>query len=264
MVVLNTCCIRESADQRLYGTLGRLKELVDAKPGLQIAVGGCLAQKDRERIPGDGGLGRRRLRHPQPDQCTCAPATGRDRGPGHGDPRRSGARVGDQSAPRARRRPCAALRGVGQHPDGMRQLLRLLHRPVHARPGGEPSPRRHRGRGGAARPQRGQRGDAARAERELLRPRHHEATAAVRRAAPCRGGRWEGIGRVPLHQSAPQGPATRDDRSQWRRRPRSQNSCTCRSSPGERPRLRSMRRGTRRRATSNGWPPRLRPSTIWR
>ena len=50
MVVLNTCCIRENADQRLYGTLGRLKELVDAKPDLQIAVGGCLAQKDRERI----------------------------------------------------------------------------------------------------------------------------------------------------------------------------------------------------------------------
>jgi tRNA-2-methylthio-N6-dimethylallyladenosine synthase len=50
VVVLNTCCIRENADQKLYGTLGRLKELVDAKPGLQIAVGGCLAQKDRERI----------------------------------------------------------------------------------------------------------------------------------------------------------------------------------------------------------------------
>ena len=50
VVVLNTCCIRENADQRLYGTLGRLKELVDAKPGVQIAVGGCLAQKDRQRI----------------------------------------------------------------------------------------------------------------------------------------------------------------------------------------------------------------------
>ncbi|HEY1831921.1 MAG TPA: tRNA (N6-isopentenyl adenosine(37)-C2)-methylthiotransferase MiaB [Acidimicrobiales bacterium] len=50
VVVLNTCCIRENADQKLYGTLGKLKELVDAKPGLQIAVGGCLAQKDRERI----------------------------------------------------------------------------------------------------------------------------------------------------------------------------------------------------------------------
>ncbi len=50
VVVLNTCCIRENADQRLYGTLGRLKELVDAKPELQIAVGGCLAQKDRQLI----------------------------------------------------------------------------------------------------------------------------------------------------------------------------------------------------------------------
>ncbi len=50
VVVLNTCCIRENADQRLYGTLGKLKELVDAKPELQIAVGGCLAQKDRARI----------------------------------------------------------------------------------------------------------------------------------------------------------------------------------------------------------------------
>src|SRR5271155_4870781 len=50
VVVLNTCCIRENADQKLYGTLGSLKTLVDAKPGVQIAVGGCLAQKDRERI----------------------------------------------------------------------------------------------------------------------------------------------------------------------------------------------------------------------
>ncbi len=50
VVVLNTCCIRENADRRLYGTLGRLKELVDAKPDLQIAVGGCLAQKDRDLI----------------------------------------------------------------------------------------------------------------------------------------------------------------------------------------------------------------------
>jgi tRNA-2-methylthio-N6-dimethylallyladenosine synthase len=50
VVVLNTCCIRENADQKLYGTLGSLKALVDVKPDLQIAVGGCLAQKDRELI----------------------------------------------------------------------------------------------------------------------------------------------------------------------------------------------------------------------
>ena len=47
VVVVNTCCIRENADNRLYGTLGHLKSLKDAKPEMQIAVGGCLAQKDR-------------------------------------------------------------------------------------------------------------------------------------------------------------------------------------------------------------------------
>ncbi len=50
VVVLNTCCIRENADNRLYGTLGHLKSLQEQRPGLQIAVGGCLAQKDREAI----------------------------------------------------------------------------------------------------------------------------------------------------------------------------------------------------------------------
>jgi tRNA-2-methylthio-N6-dimethylallyladenosine synthase len=50
IVVLNTCCIRENADNKLYGHLGRLKTLKDERPDLQIAVGGCLAQKDRELV----------------------------------------------------------------------------------------------------------------------------------------------------------------------------------------------------------------------
>jgi tRNA-2-methylthio-N6-dimethylallyladenosine synthase len=50
VVVLNTCCIRENADNKLYGHLGHLKSLQEARPGLQIAVGGCLAQKDREGL----------------------------------------------------------------------------------------------------------------------------------------------------------------------------------------------------------------------
>jgi tRNA-2-methylthio-N6-dimethylallyladenosine synthase len=50
VVVLNTCCIRENADNRLYGTLGHLKAAKDRNPALQLAVGGCLAQKDREQI----------------------------------------------------------------------------------------------------------------------------------------------------------------------------------------------------------------------
>ena len=50
VVVLNTCCIRQNADDKLYGHLGHLKSLQERRPGLQIAVGGCLAQKDRERL----------------------------------------------------------------------------------------------------------------------------------------------------------------------------------------------------------------------
>ena len=50
LVVFNTCAVRENADNRLYGTLGHLRPWKDANPKLQIAVGGCLAQKDRDVV----------------------------------------------------------------------------------------------------------------------------------------------------------------------------------------------------------------------
>jgi tRNA-2-methylthio-N6-dimethylallyladenosine synthase len=50
VVVFNTCAVRENADNRLYGNLGQLAPKKAARPGMQIAVGGCLAQKDRETI----------------------------------------------------------------------------------------------------------------------------------------------------------------------------------------------------------------------
>jgi tRNA-2-methylthio-N6-dimethylallyladenosine synthase len=50
LVVFNTCAVRENADNKLYGTLGHLRPAKDANPGMQIAVGGCLAQKDRGEI----------------------------------------------------------------------------------------------------------------------------------------------------------------------------------------------------------------------
>src|SRR3954447_23454251 len=50
VVVFNTCAVRENADNRLYGNLGQLLPVKKAHPGMQIAVGGCLAQKDRGRI----------------------------------------------------------------------------------------------------------------------------------------------------------------------------------------------------------------------
>ncbi|REE99262.1 tRNA (N6-isopentenyl adenosine(37)-C2)-methylthiotransferase MiaB [Thermomonospora umbrina] len=50
VVVFNTCAVRENADNRLYGNLGHLRPVKDGHPGMQIAVGGCLAQKDRDAI----------------------------------------------------------------------------------------------------------------------------------------------------------------------------------------------------------------------
>lgn len=50
LVVFNTCAVRENADERLYGTLGQLRATKKEHPGMQIAVGGCLAQKDRDTV----------------------------------------------------------------------------------------------------------------------------------------------------------------------------------------------------------------------
>jgi tRNA-2-methylthio-N6-dimethylallyladenosine synthase len=55
VVVLNTCCIRENADNKLYGTLGHLKSAKAARPGMEIVVSGCLAQKDRDLIAARAG-----------------------------------------------------------------------------------------------------------------------------------------------------------------------------------------------------------------
>ena len=50
VVVFNTCAVRENADNRLYGNLGHLLPVKNSRPGMQIAVGGCLAQKDQAAI----------------------------------------------------------------------------------------------------------------------------------------------------------------------------------------------------------------------
>ena len=50
VVVFNTCAVRENADNKLYGNLSHLAPIKAANPDMQIAVGGCLAQKDRDTI----------------------------------------------------------------------------------------------------------------------------------------------------------------------------------------------------------------------
>ena len=76
LVVFNTCAVRENADNRLYGNLGHLLPAKNARPGMQIAVGGCLAQKDRGTHRRAGAVGRRRVRHPQPGSPAGAAGTG--------------------------------------------------------------------------------------------------------------------------------------------------------------------------------------------
>ena len=50
IIVMNTCCVRESAENRIFGRIGALKRLKTKKPDMVIVVAGCLAQKDQELI----------------------------------------------------------------------------------------------------------------------------------------------------------------------------------------------------------------------
>ena len=50
VVVINTCAVRENAANKLYGNLGQLAQIKRERDGMQIAVGGCLAQKDQGEI----------------------------------------------------------------------------------------------------------------------------------------------------------------------------------------------------------------------
>jgi len=50
VVVFNTCAVRENADNKLYGNLSHLAPRKRGNPEMQIAVGGCLAQKDRDAL----------------------------------------------------------------------------------------------------------------------------------------------------------------------------------------------------------------------
>ena len=50
VLFVNTCTIRENADDKLYGTLGHLKKWKSLSPNRRLLVGGCAAQKDKELV----------------------------------------------------------------------------------------------------------------------------------------------------------------------------------------------------------------------
>ena len=142
LVVFNTCAVRENADNRLYGNLGHLFPAKQRNPGMQIAVGGCLAQKDRgtivERAPwvdvvfGTHNLGSlpvllERARHNHEAQVEIVESL--------------------QNFPSdlpSRRE--SALQRVGVDLGRLRQHLHVLHRAQPARHRDRPAARRRAGR----------------------------------------------------------------------------------------------------------------------
>jgi len=50
VILVNTCTVRENADERAYGRLGELRKLKQRRPGVILGVAGCLVQKDREEV----------------------------------------------------------------------------------------------------------------------------------------------------------------------------------------------------------------------
>jgi tRNA-2-methylthio-N6-dimethylallyladenosine synthase len=214
VVVFNTCCIRENADNKFYGHLGNLKTMRENRPDMQIAVSGCLAQMDGERVRQraphvDVVVGTHNL-HRAPELLRQAarsgpvveildgPVAGAD---GQPTAPQGSALAAVRDVPYAAwvtiqtgcDNSCAfcivpAVRGpeVSRRADDLVAEVRAL----------------------------AQRGVT---EVTLLRPRPHSSPTPVRRAAPghgCSRGHPPGA----LHQSSPQGPAAGDDCGHGRNR----------------------------------------------
>ena len=200
-------------------TSGNLKTLRERRPDMQIAVGGCLAQMDKEKVRERAGhvdvvFGTHNLTS-APELLRRASVEGPiveilDEPVPVGEPTAADQQTAALAAVRD-----LPVRGLGDHPDGVRQQLRVLHRPGGAGARGVPDRRRPGRRGGGAGPPGRDRGDPARPERELLRPRPDQAQPALRRPpAGHRCGRGHPTG--PVHQSPPEGPPARGDRGDGR------------------------------------------------
>lgn len=50
VILINTCCVRESAEKKIAGKIGELKAVKRANPDVVICVAGCMAQKDGEKL----------------------------------------------------------------------------------------------------------------------------------------------------------------------------------------------------------------------
>ncbi|MBR2143143.1 MAG: tRNA (N6-isopentenyl adenosine(37)-C2)-methylthiotransferase MiaB, partial [Anaerovibrio sp.] len=50
LIMINTCCVRETAEDKVYGKIGEIKALKREKPDLILGITGCMAQKEGERL----------------------------------------------------------------------------------------------------------------------------------------------------------------------------------------------------------------------
>ena len=217
VIVLNTCCIRENADNRLYGHLGDLKALRERRPGLQIAVGGCLAQLDRERIVERAGhvdvvFGTHNLAA-APALLRRAATEGTDRR----GPRRARTRPPPPTrrprSPRCATCPWAAWMTIQTGCDNSCAFCIV---PVGPRTRGEPPDGRARRRGARRSPQRGVveltvLGQNVNSYGRDLTRRRPLFAELLRALGERRGDRAD-----PVHEPAPEGPARRDDRGDGR------------------------------------------------
>ena len=169
LVVINTCAIREGAEQKVIGRQGQLARLKAANPGLRVVLTGCSV-----REPDRAGLARRYpavdlfLRPDEEpelvDRLGLASAQAPDRGAGGdgGDDGRADASVGAAdhlagtraAAVGAARSPRLGDQRLAADHLRLRQDLHLLHRAVQPRPGAQPPVRRDRRRGARARRRR--------------------------------------------------------------------------------------------------------------
>ena len=196
-MVFNTCAVRENADNKLYGNLSHLAPRKQGDPDMQIAVGGCLAQKDRDAVLrkapwvdvvfGTHNIGSLptlldRARHNKRAQVEIVEAL----------------EEFPSALPAARESAYAAWVSISV---GCNNTCTFCIVPVAARQGGRPQPRRHPGRGAVAgRPGR-PRGHAAGPERQRLRgvvrrPARSRATAAPSPTLLRACGRIDGLERV--------------------------------------------------------------------
>ena len=50
LILLNTCCVRETAEDKVYGKIGEIKHIREKNPGLIFGIAGCMAQKEGENL----------------------------------------------------------------------------------------------------------------------------------------------------------------------------------------------------------------------